>query len=167
MRYNMLGMNALQLSNKLSRGFSVGELLVVVAVVTLIAALSATSFVNLNKTQVIDKTALLALSVLDEARSLTLASKNSLQYGVHFEDSKVVLFTGTAYSSGDSTNQVNLLNTAAKTLTISLAGGGSEVIFDRLTGATSQNGSVTFSLRSDSNTTKTITVYTTGTAQSN
>ena len=148
-------------------GFSVAELLVVIAVIAILAALSASSFVNLNKTEAVDKTALLAISALDEARSLTLASKNSSQYGVHFEDSKIVLFTGATYSSGDSSNQVNLLNSVVRTSAINLTGGGNEVIFNRLTGATGENGSVTFSFRSDSTVTKTVTIYTTGAAESN
>ena len=160
-------MNIVRTFNKSSRGFSVAELVVVLAVIVFIAALSATSFVNLNKTQAADKAAILAISVLDEARSLTLASKGASQYGVHFEDSKIVLFTGTTYSSSDSTNQINSLNSLVVTSAISLSGGGSEVIFDRLSGTTAQYGSVTFSVKSDTTITKTVTIYSTGAAQSN
>ena len=151
---------------KFQSGFTVIEILISVFIIGLLAALSVAPFVSLNKSQALDKAALLAISVLDEARSLTLASKNSSRYGAHFEDSQIVLFTGSTYSAVATDNQINPINSIILISAISLAGGGSEVIFDRLTGATSQYGSVTFSLKSDASNSKTVNIYATGAAQS-
>ena len=143
------------------------ELVVVLGIITLIASLSVSSFVNLNRDQTVDKAALLAVSVLDEARSLTLASKNSSQYGVHFDDvnAQIILFTGSVYSAGASSNQINALDAAVQISSINLAGLGKDVVFNRLTGGTAQTGTVTISSRTD-NTSKTVTVYGTGEAES-
>ena len=140
------------------RGFTLIELLIVIGISSLLIGFTYSSFRLLNQSQALGKDANLVATVLHEARAETLASKNGNQYGVHFETNKIVLFIGTTYSSVDSTNINFPLNTLVTISTINIMGGGSEVVFDRLTGDTSQTGTVTLSLISTPTSIRTITV---------
>ena len=107
------------------------------------------------------------LSLLDEGRADTLSAKDSYAYGVHFESSIIVLFRGAAYSSSDSSNKKVDIDGAVEISNISLAGGGAEVLFQRLTGKTNQSGTVTIRLKSDTSKIKTILIETSGVASVN
>ena len=96
-----------------------------------------------------------------EARGQTLSSENSSQYGVHFTSSKITLFTGSSYIVGTSTNQDFNLTSTDTILTITLTGGGNDIVFNRLTGETTQNGTVVVS-STLATTTRTVTIYKTG-----
>ncbi len=82
-----------------------------------------------------------------------------MQYGVHFTDSKVTLFAGSSYVPDDTNNRDFTVNASDSTLSVNLTGGGSDVIFQKLSGETVDDGTVTLSstLR-----TKTVTIYKTG-----
>src|SRR3989338_6771694 len=125
------------------RGFSLVEVIVVLAILAIISAIGVTSLSNLNKSEALTVEAEKVISLITKARSLTLAAKDGSVYGVHFEERKAVLFTGSTYASGASTNQTQLLNDVVKISAVSLAGGGTKVVFKKLTGSTAQFGTVT------------------------
>ena len=107
------------------------------------------------------------LSLIDEARGDTLSAKDGYSYGVHFESAKIVIFRGTVYSSSDSSNKTVDVDGAVDVYNVSLTGGGQDVLFQRLTGKTGQNGTVMIRLKSDNSKTKTITIEVSGIASSN
>jgi len=96
-----------------------------------------------------------------------LSAKDSYAYGTHFEFSRIVLFRGATYSSSDTNNKTVLIDGAVEISNISLAGGGQNALFQRLTGKTSQSGTITIRLKSDNSKTKTITIEASGVASSN
>jgi prepilin-type N-terminal cleavage/methylation domain-containing protein len=147
------------------RGLSVVELLVVIGILSLLSVLTFETFNKLNSTKAIETDALRILLELQEARSLTVSSKNADQYGVHFASSSITLFEGASFVSGSSTNITSKLNRAVIISSTTLSGGGLDVIFQRLTGETSQSGTVTLSLVASSSVSKTITIYKTGLAE--
>ncbi len=150
---------------KNKQGFNAIELLVVLSIIALIVVIVLNIFIHVRKNQALVKDTEIIVEVLNEARSLTLSSKDSTNYGVHIASDKVTFFTGGTYSAGNSTNVVYPLNTTDTILTISLSGGGSDVIFNRLTGETSQNGTVVVSSPGISQS-KTVTIYKTGVIES-
>ena len=91
-----------------------------------------------------------------EARSLTLASENGNQFGVHFESSRVVLFTGSSFAEGAPQNQIRRLPERVSITGINFS--GSSVVFERLTGRASPAGSAVVSLKSDPSRLKTVYV---------
>ena len=96
-------------------------------------------------------------------RAVTIKSSfvDSSKYGVHFEASRVVLFKGNTYDANDPDNEEYLLR--GNTLSpITLTGGGSDVVFERLNGKTNQSGTVTISSVSDPSRSKVITIRGTG-----
>ncbi len=144
-----------------NNAFTAIEILVSVSIIIVLAAIVLSAFINFKFTKSLDRDTELVVEVLRQARNQTLASQNAYAYGVHFETTSIVLFTGTSYDPASSTNKTYSLNSADTILSKSLAGGGSDVIFDRLTGETSENGTITLSSQSAPNT-KTVTIYKTG-----
>jgi prepilin-type N-terminal cleavage/methylation domain-containing protein len=148
------------------RGFTLIEMLIVITIMGILVVSVLTIFTKINSSQAIDKDAQLLVETLRQAQSQTLSSQNASQYGVHIATTSVTLFTGTTYSSSDTSNKSFLFNTRDIVSTISLIGGSTNVVFKRLTGETDQSGTITlFSPAASS--TKTVTIYKTGVIQSN
>ncbi len=150
---------------KSNSGFTLIELIVVLIIIFVLSLIILTTFTNFRKNQALEKDTELVVQVLRQARNQTLSSKNSTVYGVHFTAPQVTLFTGGVYSSGDINNQNYTLSSTDTILTISLTGGGSNVVFQRLSGETTQNGTVVVSSPGISKT-KTVTIYRTGLVES-
>ncbi len=142
-------------------GFTLIELLVATAIILIITVVTLFSLSTLNKQVSLDSASQNILSTLRLARSQTLASKSQTSYGVHFETTKYVFFNGTSYTDGAAGNKEHLLGDS-EISTISLNGGGSEVIFARVRGGTTQYGSVVMRLIGDSSKTKTINIASSG-----
>ncbi len=149
------------------KGLSLIEILLVIAIATLLTGFVALSLGKVNASEALDKNADLVISVLNEARSMTLSSVGDTRYGVHFDANQAVLFQGASYNSAASTNVPTQINALVTIQNISLAGGGSNVIFDRLTGKTSYTGSIQVALKSATTTYKTITIASTGVVDRN
>lgn len=132
--------------NVTKRGFTLIEILGVVVIMTILLSIVLVSFSTLNKNQALDKTASYIASIIEEARGNTLFSKNDAQYGIKFDATQITMFKGASYSSGSPDNVVYDLNPLVSISNIALSGGGSEIVFDRLTGNTSQTGTLTLSL---------------------
>ena len=81
----------------------------------------------------------------------------------------MVLFRGAIYDSLDANNEAVALDSALEIYPTppSLTGGGSDVIFDRLTGKTNQDGTVIIRVKSDTSKTRTITINATGVVSAN
>ena len=107
------------------------------------------------------------MSMLSKARTDTLASLDDSDYGVHFEDYRMVLFKGSVFMEPNVDNVEIFFDSRVKLSNISLAGGGPNVIFKRLTGATDQFGIITLEVFSDASTTQTVTIYGTGSIEKN
>ena len=144
------------------KGFTLIETLLAIVIMGIAVGLVSLSFPKLESSQVLDKSSSLVVSVLNEARSLTLSGKSDSQYGVYFQDDQLALFRGSTYATSTSDNVFTTLNSLVGIRNISLSGGSSRVLFDRLTGATSQAGSLEVYLRSDTASYKRVTISSTG-----
>jgi len=149
------------------KGFTLIEVLVAIAILAALVSAIFGAFLSFNRNQALQKDASKVVATLEEARQLTIFSKESSQYGVHFGTDEVVLFKGSTYSSSDPENTSTKLHSLVSVSATSLNGGGDEVIFQRLTGETSQDGTVTLVSSHDSSETKVITIEKTGLIQSN
>lgn len=145
-----------------SKGFTIIELLIGLAVVAIVAGVVLSSLLEFRRHAALNEAAENALSLLREARSRTLASESASAYGVRFDPSGLTLFRG-SYSAGDPGNETYALPSLV-TATTSLAGGASEVVFERLTGEAAAHGEATVSLLADPGRNRTIIIRPTGTA---
>ncbi len=150
---------------KYKSGLTLTELLIVLGIMALLVTIFMGTFISFRRSQALVMDTDTVVSLLRQARNQTLSSKNSLSYGVHFTAPKVTIFTGPTYDVNAPDNQDFVLSSGDTVLTISLNGGGSDVVFTRLTGETSQNGTVVISSTGISRT-KTVTIYKTGLVQS-
>lgn len=150
-----------------NRGFTILEILIALSILTLVTTIVAFSFSKLNSSKALGGSANLVVSTLDEARSLTLSSADASQYGVHFEDSQIILFKGSTYSSSDPLNVAVELNSLVGLRNIILVGGGMNVIFKRLTGRTDESGTLQVFLKDNPGTFLSITISGSGLAESN
>lgn len=150
--------------NKLKKGYTLIEILLVIAISVIILAIILSSFNSLIKTQALDKDYSSVASLIDQAKSLALNSKAGSQYGVHFASSTVVLFKGTNFSSGAADNQTYFLNSRVSLSADNLIGSTTaEILFSRITGYANASGTVALSLKADPNIFKIIRIYHTGT----
>ncbi len=153
------------LKNK--RGFTAIEILIGIVVVVIIFSVAYGPLRSFRDAQVLASDTENLLSLLKEARSQTVFSKNSSQYGVHFESGRAVLFQGTVFGEPNANNKEFRLNSNLSISNWSLNGGGQDVVFERLTGKTGQFGTVTASLKNNPSKVKIITISETGIAGAN
>jgi prepilin-type N-terminal cleavage/methylation domain-containing protein len=144
------------------KGFTLIEILIAIAILVLLTYVIIGAFFSFNRNQALDKDVSKVTLALEEARQFTLFSKESSQYGIHFDPTEVILFKGSTYSSGDPENVSTKLNSLINISTINLLGGGNEVIFERLTGETNQSGTITLEDNNTPPKIKTITIEGTG-----
>ncbi len=127
------------------KGFTAIELLIVTSLIAVVSTLVGLSFGQLRRsTQHIAQAQNIA-SVVTEARSNTVAGQNNLQWGVHFTTNDYTLFSGSSYGAGGSDNEAYVLPSGVTISSISLTGGGADVVFNRLSGGTNQPGTITVS----------------------
>ncbi|MCR4311067.1 MAG: type II secretion system GspH family protein [Candidatus Taylorbacteria bacterium] len=153
--------------SRLRRAFTLAEILIVLAVMGIVSVLVVFSFSTITGREALFKKTDVVLSLLRSARGFTLSAKDASVYGVHFESGKAVLFTGSTYSADATSNKVELVSPSVSISSVSLAGGGSDVVFNQFTGETAQYGTVTLSLVASSTQKKTITIFSTGISESN
>ncbi len=138
------------------------EIILVVAIVGMIAALGSVSFSTVTARQALDKNTDAVVAVLDQARSYTTSAKAATVYGVRLLSTGPVLFTGTTYNSSDTSNAPFVLDPRLSISNISLNGAGQDVIFNKLTGTTTQYGSFRVTLTNTPTSYRTVTIYQTG-----
>jgi len=138
------------------KGFTLIELLVVSAIIIILLVIALASYRTFGHQTDVDTSAQRILNTLQLARNQTVASEEETVYGVHFEPSKYVLFKGAAYDPISADNKEYTLDRVE--LSVSLNGGGGEVVFDRVRGTTSQYGYITVQLIDEPTRTKTIII---------
>ena len=142
------------------KGFTLIEILVTASILAILMLIMVASFRLFSGQVTLDTTSQQIISVLELARTQTLASKDESQYGVHFENSKYVLFKGGTYSAIDPNNkEYSLSSSEIYDITLS---GGVDVVFARVRGSTVNNGNIKVRLTADTNKTKTILVNSSG-----
>ena len=107
------------------------------------------------------------IGALQTAQNKTLASEGASSFGVYFQTTtsphQYILFKGESYALRDvAFDDVREISAYVEIFQIDL-GGGEEVVFNRLTGATSQPGAIF--LRLDKDHSKTKAIYIEGSGQ--
>ena len=149
----------------LVRGFTLLELLIVVSVLLVLVSIVVSPFSSFRNRSLLNIEVENITTLINNARSKTLSSYNDSEYGVHFEANRVVFFKGTSFVEPDVNNIEIVFNTAIYISDISLVGGGSNLVFNRLTGKTDENGTITVALTSASTTNNVISIYATGSTE--
>lgn len=143
------------------KGVTLIELIIVVSILSVLALLAFIGIATLRENIDLESVGQNVLSTLRFAQTKTVASESDTVYGIHFETDRYVLFEGASYSAGAASNEVHVLPTTLEFASWSI-GGGSEVIFARVTGATSQTGTIVLQVEGDSTRSRTIAVLASG-----
>ena len=144
------------------KGFTLVEILIVLAIAVILFTIILTGFANLRESSDLTLAVDEAISFLQEARAKTLSSEGASVYGVHFETSQFVLFVGDMYDPSVSSNKIRALPSTIEISIIDLEGVGDDALFKRLTGETDNDGTIKFRQTSNPSTLKTIEVLPTG-----
>lgn len=145
------------------RGFTALEILIVIAILAILLATILPSFTNFRRSSLLNTDTMNLVTLINRARLLSVSSKYDEQYGIHLESGKAVLFRGATYSAGASTNETHLFSTGLTLSSIAINGGGSEVLFEKVTGATTQNATTTLLVTGTTSST-TVLIFPTGIA---
>ncbi len=145
-------------------GFTLIEIIIAISILLIVSTLGFNVFTSFKKTTDIASSSDMVLSQLTQARLKTLSAEYGEQYGVHFETDRTTFFKGAMYSVSDLDNQALVLPATVEISSISLSGGGSDVLFKKLTGETDNDGTVIIRLKSGTSKTRTFTIRKTGLA---
>lgn len=138
-------------------GFTFVEVLITVAVITILGSIALVSFNASRNVRDLSTTEQNVLSVLRLAQSKTLAGENDSAWGVHLESNQITLFQGSTYASSPL-KQTYALPDSVEVTGVLLNGGGSDVIFKRVTGETDQTGTFTLNVIANPSHSRSITV---------
>jgi len=151
--------------NCFHRGFTALEILIVIAILAILLATILPSFTNFRRSSLLNTDTMNLVTIINRARLLSVSSKDDERYGIHLESGKVVLFKGDTYSEGEPTNETHLFSTDLTLSIIAISGGGSEILFEKVTGATTDGKNATTTLLVTGTTSSTtVLIYPTGIA---
>jgi type II secretory pathway pseudopilin PulG len=127
------------------KGITVLELMAVVVILTIFISIALPQFSKMRENQIIKSATEDVISVINKAKSETLASVDSSEYGIHFQADKIIIFKGKVYSAIDPNNESTDISSPASISGINLTGGVYNLYFNRLSGVPSVSGTVTVS----------------------
>ncbi len=143
---------------KFLTGFTLVEMLFVLAIFGIIVSIVLYNFSGQRSAQALNNSEDEVVALLNEARSRTLSGEGRIQYGVHFESGKAVLFSSAYYSSGASDNRPVVFDSSVAMSSLSLFPTGTEIVFQKLTGEAVPFGTITLQNISSTSSQKIITV---------
>lgn len=143
-----------------ARGFTLVEVLVVVAMMGILALLSAPILSSNTQRDLLRDAATRVADLLNEARSSATAGRNASPYGVHFETTQAVLFEGATYVPAHPDNLTYAFEGDAAIQTVTITGGGSDIHFADHRGIPTESGTIV--LADGAGNTRTITVNAAG-----
>ena len=129
--------------SNVSSGVTFLEITITVGILGLLLAVIMPSFLSFRRNSILNTETQEIVTIINKARLSTMSSKGDTKYGVHFESGKIVLFPGVVYTGGADGNEEHILNPALTLSVIVVSGGGPDVVFEKITGATNQNATTT------------------------
>jgi prepilin-type N-terminal cleavage/methylation domain-containing protein len=149
-----------------TKGFSLTEIIVVLAILSLITGISTYVFQNINRKQSLEKAVANITSVINSVRSLSISSKEFCSYGISISTTSNSISSFVVPDPSctpDNFEPTSLLLNSFGVIMYNLTVNGGSITFQKITGDTTNIGS--FSLRpkdNPDNSSTTITVYSTG-----
>lgn len=123
--------------SKFTTGFTLVELLMVIAIVAIVFAFSTPYALNFYRSNLINDAQTNIVSTLERAKHYAILQKNDSNFGVHIDADSITLFQGDTYVVEDVNNEVIQL-TAGITYS-----GPADIVFSKLTGTTATTSTTT------------------------
>lgn len=137
-------------------GFTLVEVLIVLSILGILLSLIISTFSSVGGDEALDTTTISVMSVLNEAKSMSVSSKDASNYGVRVFSDKLVTFKNSYGTDNKEVLISNLVRISTST------GIGSDIVFNNVSGKTSASGSIMIADSDDSSKINTIRVYSTG-----
>ncbi len=135
-----------------TRGFTLIEILLSVAIISLVTGMSLPLLASFNDRNDLDLTTQSIVSQLRRAQTYARGMSGDSQWGVHTPNGSATFFKGTAYASRDAAyDEPTDIST---TITV---GGLSDIIFAKLDATPSTTGNITLT-NANTNETRTVTI---------
>jgi prepilin-type N-terminal cleavage/methylation domain-containing protein len=144
------------------RGFTLIEILAAIFISALLFSAVFVSISKLSSTQKLKQINENIISLIREAREKTTGSENDYAYGVHIEESQLVIFRAPTYVENDENNKIYNMPEGFAVSQILLDEGVSEIIFQKLTGQANTSGNIIIQKQSNSSFQSSIRIYETG-----
>ena len=133
-----------------SRGFTLIEVLLSISILSIIAGLSIPVYQSFLARNDLSNSAESTASALRRANSYARGVKDDSTWGVKVQSSAITLFKGASFASRDTTYDESVSMPGIT------AAGMDEILFTKLTGVPSANGTIT--LTTTNNETRTVTL---------
>lgn len=144
------------------RGVTLFEVLIAVTIIGVITGLAIISLSNFREAQALKDAKTNIFTMFDQAKSRTISSENFSVFGIHLEAGSVTVFEGSSYDVDDPNNSVFTLDGTLELVNIVLNGGGSDVVYERVTGSVNTTGTFDVRLINDTSQSTTFTILPTG-----
>lgn len=144
------------------KGFTLIEILLVIFVMTALLVLGFINYRDFEKMVALSSSASQIISTLHLANERTVSSSGNSAHGVRFASSTYTLFASSTYDVADPKNEVFNLPLGIEISGLNI--GGSDVIFNKLTGATTNFGTIVLRIASKPSETKTVKILPSGRA---
>ncbi|HSX18140.1 MAG TPA: type II secretion system protein [Candidatus Saccharimonadales bacterium] len=139
--------------NKHSFGFTLIELMLSIAIVSLLAGLSLPVYASFNNRNDLDLATQNVASTLRRAETYSRGAKADNSWGVERQSGKVTLFKGTSFVGRDTTFD------ESTTIPPSVALSGlNEVLFSKLSGLPTTTGNIILTLTTGGSETRTVNI---------
>ncbi len=137
----------LQEKNK-KNGFTLFELLLVISLIVIIFSVTISVGRTFSSNVDLENTVKGISSKIKLAKSQSISALDGTHYSVRVKPSKIVIFKGSTFTEGLSTNSEYIFSDNIKISSHSL-GGGDDIVFSRLTGLTNNSGTITVQVIND------------------
>jgi len=138
------------------------EFLIVLAILAILAITILPNLGFFRGQKTVQAAAQELIGALRLAQNKTLSSVNASSYGVQVETDKFILFKGVVFDPVAADNETHLLGNSLNISNVNL-GGGSTVVFERLSGATANSGSIKIEQTNNSSISQTVYIDASGT----
>lgn len=145
----------------MKKGFSLLEIIISIAVVTIILTIVTNSFrtAQLKKEQ--DGIVQSILASLDEQKTNSQVGKEGSNYGVKFNTDEFILFKGISYTESSSDNESKSIDTRFQ-ISETISNVDNIIYFSKLNGNSNENATITISEISDQIDPKSLIIETSG-----
>lgn len=128
-------------SLRLEKGFTLLELILVIAIIAILAAATVPLMGNFNQRTQVDAVARQMVSALRFAQQKSVATESDSQFGVYFDDgnNRFIVFRGATYGSFPAEDRIYTYTDA---ITVTQSFPSNEVTFEKGTGNTVDIGSI-------------------------